>query len=77
MQGAMSQGGGSVGNSGGMTTTFNALTVMATVATAESSEPSFTLKVKLSAPVKPALGVYNRLAPTPESVPLAGGATTV
>ena len=30
---------------------------MATVTTAESSEPSFTLKVKLSEPEKPAFGV--------------------
>ena len=45
-----------MGNSGGVTTTVGAVTVMATVATAESKVPSLTLKVKLSEPLKPALG---------------------
>ena len=37
--------------------TVTGLTTIATVATADSSEPSFTLKVKLSAPLNPALGM--------------------
>jgi len=51
------------------------LTVMETVATLESSAPSLALKVKLSAPLKLAFGVYVTLGGVPLSVPLAGPRT--
>ena len=40
---------------------FTALTVMPTVASDESSVPSLAIKVKLSAPLKSAFGVYNQV----------------
>ena len=47
------------------------------VAKAESRAPSFTLNVKLSAPVNPALGVYLIAGAIPVSVPFAGWVTIV
>ena len=48
------------------------VTVMLTVARLESASPSFTLKIKLSAPLNPAFGVYVRLGGAPLSVPCTG-----
>ena len=51
--------------------------MITTVANAESSDPSFTLNVKPSDPVKPDFGVYTTFGTVPDSVPLAGKVTTV
>ena len=48
-----------------------------TVATAESSVPSFTLKVNESPPVAFAVGVYTKFGAVPLKAPLVGPVTTV
>ena len=48
------------------------VTVIDTVAAALVSEPSLTVKVKLSEPLKFASGVYVTFGAVPESVPLPG-----
>ena len=50
---------------------------MVTVAMAESTEPSLTLKVKLSLAVASALGVYVRFGAVPVNTPCVGWVTTV
>jgi hypothetical protein len=50
---------------------------MVIVAVTELSEPSLTLKVKLSEPLKSGAGVYVCDAPVPLSVPCAGPLTMV
>jgi len=54
---------------------FTAVTVSDTVAAAESTVPSFTLNVKLSAPTYPAADVYVTFGAVPVKVPCAGAAT--
>ena len=49
--------------------------VIETVAGAESTVPSLTLKVKLAAPVKLAVGVKVRFGAVPLSVPFTGWET--
>src|SRR5439155_143076 len=56
---------------------FTFVIVIVTVATADVSEPSFTLKVKLTVPKKFVAGVYVRLGAVPLNVPLAGWVSTV
>jgi hypothetical protein len=51
---------------------FTAVTVIVTVAGAEVSEPSLTVNVKLSGPLKLRLGVYVTLGALPVSDPLEG-----
>src|SRR5947207_2455421 len=47
-----------------------------TVAIGESTVPSLTLNVKLSAPVALRLGVYVKLGAVPDKTPLVGDTTT-
>ena len=56
---------------------FTAETVIDTVAAAESTVPSLTLKVKESEPLKLSAGVYVRFGAVPDKVPFAGCVTTV
>jgi hypothetical protein len=56
---------------------FTGVTVIETVAGAESTVPSLTVKVKLSGPLKFAAGVYIRFGASPDYVPWAGEVPTV
>ena len=56
---------------------MTALTVILTVAVFESTVLSLTVKVKLSLPLKSALGVYVRPGAVPDSDPFEGPAATV
>ena len=51
---------------------FTLAMVRVTVATPELSNPSFTLKVKLSVPIVLAAGVYRKAGAVPLKVPLVG-----
>ena len=58
-------------------TSLTGLTVIETVAMAEFAVPSFTRKVKLSAPMKFEVGVKVTFGAVPLRVPLAGCVRTV
>ena len=55
---------------------FTAVILIDTVATAESTVPSFTLKVNESVPLAFAFGVYVRFGAVPLSTPFVGFPTS-